>query len=323
MGGQGQDDNTSTTSSTCSSPDIWECYYLGIKAFNIWDVHIPDNDPAKWKRSIDTLLQGLLKTGSGSALLRSIRDEQRWIRIRPLDHAECNAHGGQMPKMIIDGKTFYGMLAFNPDVYMSGSPCYKRMQRSFGHQPDQVLFHELLHAHRGASDLVSAPVALHAGLAGYQDDEEFLAVVLTNIYISETRGRGMRADYYSYDELKGPLATSLGFFQSSPQVLPILKKFSTDQEFLFKELAKVKAAFNPIAAMNDHPALVEKLSGSKEALAREKTGDKQAAAELARIRNDRKLDKENDEAELRKALATLPKDLAFKLAQAALTFLPK
>jgi endo-1,4-beta-D-glucanase Y len=89
---------------------------------------------------------------------------------------------------------------------------------------------------------------------------------------------GLRADYYSYDERNGPLSTSLGFFQSSPQVLRILKQFAKDQDFLLEELARVKARFNPLAAMKGHPEEVEKISYSKEAIQRERAVPKLAAA---------------------------------------------
>src|SRR5262249_54001997 len=153
----------------------------------------------------------------------------------------------------------------------SGSACYKRRHRSFGKEPDQVLFHELIHAHRAASWLLPHHDKLIAGLSGYKDEEEFLAVVLTNIYISETKGKGMRADYISYGELKGPLSSSIGFFASSPSVLRILTEFAKDQEFLFNEMAKVKAPFNPLAAMMEHPHEVRKAAFSKGSMQRERT----------------------------------------------------
>ena len=62
------------------------------------------------------------------------------------------------------------------------------------------MFHELIHAHRGALRLSLNPAdgtPLGGGLLRYHSEEEFLAVVLTNIYISDDTNRhlsGLRAD---------------------------------------------------------------------------------------------------------------------------------
>jgi len=307
---------------------FWETYYLDIKPPDIWNSNVPDADPEKWMRSITALLQTLLQTSTGSALFRSLKGMAQWIDVVPLNRLECNAHGGFPGTRVVNGRSYQGRLQFNPDVYMRGSPCYGRKHRSHGKEADQVLFHELIHAHRAASWLIPNEDKLLAGLSGYQNAEEFLAVVLTNIYISETKGRGLRADYYSYDELRGLLSTSIGFFGSSPQVLYILKQFANDQAFLFDELAKVKAPFNPLAAMKDHPDEVEKISYSKDSLVREKCTPQRTAAQLDRLKKDAQRVRQQDAEELRKKLAELSKrnlnkDLAGLLAQAALHFLPK
>ena len=308
---------------------FWETYYLDIKTPNIWSSNVPNADPDKWQRSVMALLQTLLQSGTGSALFRSLKRMAQWIDVYPLERVECNAHGGFPGTRVVNGRSYQGQLQFNPDVYMSGSPCYRHKHRSHGKESDQVLFHELIHAHRAASWLIPNEDKLLAGLSGYQNAEEFLAVVLTNIYISETKGRGLRADYYSWDELSGPLSTSIGFFGNSPQVLYILKQFARDQEFLFDELAKVKAQFNPLAAMKDHPDEVENVSYSRNSMEREKTTPKQTAAQLDRRKKDAQRIRQHDALEHRKKLAELSKrnlglkDFASLLAQGALHFLPK
>jgi hypothetical protein len=310
------------------TPGFWETYYLDIQTPDIWATNTPSANPEKWKRSVIAILQSILQTGSGSALLRSMKRMAQWIDVHPLSEIECNAHGGFPGTRVINGRWYEGRLQFNPDVYMSGSSCYKRKHHSYGKEPDQVMFHELVHAHRAASWLIPHKDKLLAGLSGYQDEEEFLAVILTNIYISETKGRGLRADYYSYGELIGRLSSSIGFFQSSPQVLRILNQLAVDQRFLFEELAKVKAPFNPLAAMQQHPDEVERISYSKESMEHERTAPKQAAAQLARLRKDAQRAKDQDAKDLRKQLAwpgsrNFKKDLAGMLAEAALQFLPK
>src|SRR5205823_3058978 len=80
---------------------------------------------------------------------------------------------------------------------------------------------------------------------------------------------------FDHRPLETNLSTSLSFFQSSPQVLPLLRQFRTQQSSLFEELAKVKACFNPLAALKNHEHEAEKLAHSKLALEREKLIPKQ------------------------------------------------
>src|SRR5215510_670231 len=304
---------------------FWEQYNLDIKqAPSIWDNHVPFNDPERWKKAVVAQLRILSRSAAGYALLQSQKKTGRWIVVYPLKTDECNAHGYFVPHTVdANGRWYGGHLKYNPDVFMNGSRCYKRRRRSFGHAPDQVLFHELIHAHRSAAHLTPMHESLDRGLAGYQDGEEFLAVVLTNIYISETKGKEMRGDYVSFDELKGPLSSSIGFFASSPQVLTILTKFSKEQEFLFNELAKVKAAFNPLAALKFHRAAVEKASSSKASMQRENSKAIPKAAEANRQErvNDARHWREQD-AKVRQTKLTdiaqrnLQKDLAGLLAEA-------
>jgi hypothetical protein len=309
---------------------FWEQYNLDIKTPDIWGNHVPLDDPGRWKKSVVAQLQILSRSAAGYALLQSQKKTGRWIVVYPLKTDECNAHGYFVPHTKEGDRWYGGHLKYNPDVFMDGSACYKRRRRSFGHAPDQVLFHELIHAHRSASSLSPSHDKLLAGLSGYWNGEEFLSVVLTNIYISETRGTGMRADYLSYGELTGPLSSSIGFFASSPQVLTILTRFSKDQEFLFNELAKVKAAFNPLAALKFHRAAVEKVSSSKASLQRDKSPTIPGAAAANRQQriDDARHRKEQDAKLLQTKLnelaqRNLQKDLAGLLAEAALVFLPK
>ena len=317
-----------STDALSATAAFWERYYLDIKTPDIWGTNTPFADPERWKRSVIAQLNVISRSAAGSALFGSMKRMAQWIDVYPLREIECNAHGGFPGTRVVNGRWYQGRLQYNPDVYMSGSTCYKRRHRSFGKEPDQVLFHELIHAHRAASWLLPHHDKLIAGLSGYKDEEEFLAVVLTNIYISETKGKGMRADYISYGELKGPLGSSIGFFASSPSVLRILTDFQREQGFLFDELAKVKAPFNPLAAMKEHPHEVRKASYSKESIQRERTAPKIAAAQIERLKADARHVREQDAKEMQKkwsdlAHRDLQKDLAGLLADAALIFLPK
>lgn len=290
----------------------WEAFSLDIvRPTDPWNGSSAAADPAKWEQHLNTVLTKIQSTDAGTALLQSIRRMAQWIDIHPLPKVECNAHGGFPGTRVRGGRWYQGQVQYDPDVYMSGSDCYKRAHRkqtgrAFAFLPDEVLFHELVHAHRAASWLVPNHDRLIAGLSGYKDEEEFLAVVLTNIYISDKTNHGssgLRRDYFVRDRpLEEKLSTSLGFYQSSPQVLRILKKFRQDQGFLFDKLAKVNGSFNPLVALRDAPDEVEKMAYSKLAMEREKTVPSQAARELAQRDRANRETRERDAREFRAKL---------------------
>ena len=270
-----------------------EEYFLEISSPDPWG----STNPKTWKDDTLQTLRTMAGVDSGKVLLRSCQGAGRWILVEP-SH-DCNAHGeaarilrpGAKPLPVDPanpGKDLYpdpnqlymGRVQFEKQVYMAGSACYRQKERgkfNRGFQPDEVFFHELIHAHRGSLRLSLNPpgnTPLGGGLKWYGHEEEFLAIVLTNIYISDAsnhHGSGLRADWYGGRPLEAALSTSLTFFESSPQVLPVLEKFKREQKTLFEGLAGVKAGFNPLDAMMRHPREVAQMSRSKVAIERERT----------------------------------------------------
>ena len=79
-----------------------------------------------------------------------------------------------------------------------------------GGAPDEVLLHELVHAMRFVRGQASrCRFDTPKGYAG--DYEEFVAVVLANVYISETN-RTLRRDHDAYVPLPAGLSTSQAFY---------------------------------------------------------------------------------------------------------------
>ena len=69
-----------------------------------------------------------------------------------------------------------------------------------GSQPDEVLFHELVHASRKMRGRAyRKPVN-----AGYDNEEEYISVVLTNIYLSHKRQTVFRANHHGHERLLYP-----------------------------------------------------------------------------------------------------------------------
>jgi hypothetical protein len=231
-------------------------------------------DPAKWKEAVLQTLVKIAASDAGMALLRSLGRQTAYVKVQPAQ----GCGGESFPVRYIERQHNYAAaVPFDPFNYLSGSACFVRKARGSnnrGFLPDEVLFHELVHANRQSLRLGLTPKELDGGLKWYGFEAEFLAIVLTNIYISDVTNRhksGLRADWYGGRPLEKSLSGSLSFFLSSPQVLPILSTFRSQQTELFNALAKMNASFNPLQAMVEHPQEVERLSGSKIASSREKT----------------------------------------------------
>jgi len=253
----------------------WDWYFLDIiPPADPWYSTV--GNPEVWKNNVLDTLTTIAGSEAGQALLASLEAAAQWIMIVPPTYNnECNAHGVPL-RLVMRLRTYTGGVAFDPADYMSGSFCYRLhdTKRNRPELPDEVLFHELIHAHRGSLRLGDrSPIG--GGLFRYTNQEEFLAIVMTNIYISDKTNSqsGLRRDHVGNSPLEPELSTSLGFFQSSPQALSILRKFSIEQKVLFEQLARVNAVFNPLKALAD-PKLeheLEKLSRSRLALEREKS----------------------------------------------------
>jgi hypothetical protein len=119
-----------------------------------------------------------------------------------------------------------GVLRYNWWVYGNqGGFCAKEP----GRDGDEILLHELVH---GLSSLVGRLADSMAGPAGYSNLEEFTAIVISNVYASETN-RPLRNDHGGFEPLKSELA----------QNAPYYAKF---QQYL-------------LAACKNHPDLIKKL----------------------------------------------------------------
>jgi hypothetical protein len=106
------------------------------------------------------------------------------------------------------------------------------------HNPaDEALLHEIVHAMR----LVNGVMQFLPMNGGYGNLEEFLAVLVANIYRSEKRV----SDLYDYaDNLINPQSFLNTILTPTPRLaLGILR---SGQPMLFKALAQVSAAFNPL-----------------------------------------------------------------------------
>jgi len=136
------------------------------------------------------------------------------------------------------------------DVKISFTPiqfskyCAQKGVHKCGAQPDETLFHEMVHGIRDMLGLLN-PIAL--GFL-YDTEEEFFAIVLANIYASETgRPLDIRADHHGFEHLTTDTdATFLPKKDVTDYRYRLIDKFVHQQGGLAVELSKINCAFNPL-----------------------------------------------------------------------------
>jgi hypothetical protein len=117
----------------------------------------------------------------------------------------------------------------------------RRLPRS-GAQPDEVLFHEMVHSTREMLGIFD-PLPFRFG---YDTEEEFFAILLANIYASETgRPIDLREDHHGFDHLWAD--TDAKFIPNpSDPFYRLIAKLVTQQPVMALEIGKINCRFNPI-----------------------------------------------------------------------------
>lgn len=134
-------------------------------------------------------------------------------------------------------------LRFSPGTWAAGAhACF---DGNYGSKADEVLLHELVHASRYMHGLVNAIPTDDNSLFGYSNEEEFLAVVTANVYISSKGGTQLRAHQAGHTALNPPLNTSTGFLADAMNLkIMNIHRLTWTSEFL--GLSRVLSAkFNP------------------------------------------------------------------------------
>jgi hypothetical protein len=109
---------------------------------------------------------------------------------------------------------------------------------------EDILVHEMVHALRMMQGLFNpVPTTLR-----YKNEEEFLAIVVTNVHISKQRGNHLlRPDYQKVGPMQSPWNTTAGFLKNDENKR-ILEYYSTKWQPIFGQLGDVHTGFNPFSA---------------------------------------------------------------------------
>jgi hypothetical protein len=231
-------------------------------------------------------LDWIARSDTGLVLLRAIKRTGKIITISPYTETDCNAAvqpadraaatpvgqpvlvgghsfefinevdkirdllGLQQEALMGSGKGSNSDLTFTPAMFESGAggACSSFAGKP-GASPSQVLFHELCHAYRAASGAF-LPRPTTFGSVLYTNMEEFFAVVLSNVLISDptfnSGNRTLRAHHAGFKPLDPTLSTTHGFLSHIPNRNKMRELVASDPD-LTRDLAGVRSYFNPFA----------------------------------------------------------------------------
>lgn len=237
---------------------------LRFHHFTINPVGLTGSAATKYVRDVHEHLRWIHRTTSGRILLNCIRRPTFPVEIRPHHNNACNAMGGSELKP--GAARLTGMVTYTPFSFSSRGSCAALPAgENRGRLWDEILFHELVHVFRTATGKWDRSPKLSYGMLHYTDNEEFIAVMLTNIYISDRTNKiksGLRAGHRGYSAMSPADAARFGLFASSKAAFGLVKKFCEDHPILSKALSDklADAEYNPIADYYRYPKVCEAMS---------------------------------------------------------------
>ena len=262
---------------------------IWIDSSSLLDSKTPPISPEAYENGVRSILMKISHSKVGRAVLNTIRWHHRVVRIVPnvIDPAQCapadtdevDLKQYQWNKAIntvnaLAGTHLHflrGKINFTPGMYAKGGACQKYYEPRSEYTPseDEVLLHELVHGARIASLKLKLGHAAVKGLTMYDNDEEFFAVLVENIYNSELKKGLLRSSHTGFMEMDKNLQDSLAFFQVSGSAFEKIEKFATENPGLAKALANIEVPFNPLTAFFCHTAKAREMSKSSYAKIRD------------------------------------------------------
>lgn len=139
------------------------------------------------------------------------------------------------------------VIQFTPAFYYKNSRLYQNFGNDF--TADAILFHELVHASRGTRGVfdgkpTAGQLALGGSMTRYTNHDEFVAILLTNIYRSERHpgSKIRRSHHANFEEYFNPKD-----FKCVRRFQDAMDRFFNQSPSVSRAFAKqVRARFNPI-----------------------------------------------------------------------------
>jgi hypothetical protein len=262
---------------------------IWIDSSSLLDSKNPPMSPEAYENGVRTILMKISHSKVGRAVLNTIRWHHRVARIVPnvIDPAQCAKAGAdevdlkqyqlnkaiKLVNAVADTHLLYlrGKINLTPGMYAKGGACQKYYEPRSQYTPseDEVLLHELVHGARIASLKLKLGAAAVKGLVMYDNDEEFFAVLVENIYNSELKKGLLRSSHTGFMEMDKNLQGSRAFFQVSGNAFEKVEKFATENPGLAKTLSNIEVPFNPLNAFFCHTGKAREMSKSSYAKMRD------------------------------------------------------
>ena len=190
------------------------------------------------------------KRTTGQIIVEGIASEGWAVVIMPYWRDDCNNQTVGRGEMV-RGSGPNVVVGFQPDAPCFVDPTTKAFKP--GGSPAESLFHELVHAFRLVTEKASnrkGPSNVSGSSLKYPEydtEEDFFAILVTNIFSSET-GRPLRAGHDGSEALPPNLSTNVGFLAVEAYAR-LVKQFCSDHPTVSAKLWNVRSAFNPIASV--------------------------------------------------------------------------
>ncbi|MCW5748278.1 MAG: hypothetical protein KIT36_18970 [Alphaproteobacteria bacterium] len=237
---------------------------LAFHNFTINPVGLAGAAARKYVSDVHEHLRWIHRTTSGRILLNVIRRPSYPVEFRPYTGADCNAVGGGELKP--GAAAWTGFVAYSPSTFSHTGACSALpAAETRGRLWDEILFHELVHVFRNATGKWNPGSPLSYSMRHYDDNEEFIAVLCTNIYVSDRSNKiksGLRAGHRGYGAMDPNDARRFGLFMSSKNAYALVKKFCDDNPIFTKALSERLGdiEYNPIADYYRYPKICELFS---------------------------------------------------------------
>jgi hypothetical protein len=205
------------------------------------------NGPESFQDDVSTVVRSIAATATGRAILAKIT-AHGIVVITPMNKGEVNAlaHpvvlGGLAPIQ-------FSPTTWSPVTLINGFPVPNIYASFPGMQADEVLLHEMVHSARGLGREAKV-IKLTGAMAPYENEEEFFAILVANIYESE-KGKSnislRRSHFFEMNSLTPNEAASEVFLFLNDN-FRLIAKFCEQHPKMAPTIARVEAKFNPIKA---------------------------------------------------------------------------
>jgi hypothetical protein len=190
-------------------------------------------------------LAKVIRSEAGRGIAAALRHHNKGVLLMPYEGEDCNAQ-----EDAVNPKSKVSVILYSPELLKRSGCDIGKAGANGATLPHEILFHELVHSLRRISGN-NDPRALKDGLAAYRNSEEFLAILATNIFISDKSNpekSELRGTGYGHSLLEKEYSESYQFFRQGMRVFHLVAKFCDENKGFTGMLARVEAPFNPIHA---------------------------------------------------------------------------